>query len=100
MIGLVEVLLRPTFPDGSLGLFSVFLDLCNDLNYILCFLLGFFLTAADEAGMKEIIRSAMWINLIVGKTVLFFIESELDMAGISSSKPIKHPYPAHWNCDL
>ena len=71
LIGLVEVLLRPTFPDGSLGLFSVFLDLCNDLNYILCFLLGFSLTAADGAGMKEIIRNARWINLIVGKAVLF-----------------------------
>ena len=67
VIGLVEVLLRPTFPDGSLGFFSVLVDLCNDLNYILCFLLGFSLTAADGAGMKEIISSARWSNLSVGK---------------------------------
>ena len=67
LIGLIEVLLRPTFPDGSLGFFSVLLDLCNDLNYILCFLLGFALTAADRAGMKEIIKTSRWTNLSLGK---------------------------------
>ena len=70
MIGLVEVLLRPTFPDGNLGFFSVLVDLCNDLNYILCFLLGFSLTAAERAGMKEIIRSSRWTNLSLGKVLI------------------------------
>ena len=75
MIGVIEVLLRPTFPDGSLSFFSVLLDLCNDLNYILCFLLGFSLTAADRAGMKEIIKTSRWTNLSVGKLLKAFLES-------------------------
>ena len=84
LIGLVEVLLRPTFPDGSLGFFSVFSDLCNDLNYILCFLLGFSLTAADGAGMKEIISSARWSNLCVGTVDIITIIRRYTAAGLTT----------------
>ena len=67
-IGIVEMLLRPTFPDGQLWFFSVFMDLCNDLNYIIIFVVGFGITAADEHGMKEIIKRGRWFNLIIGNS--------------------------------
>ena len=68
LIGIVELLLRPTFPDGRLWFFSVFMDLCNDLNYITIFVIGFGITAADEHGMKEVIKRGRWFNLIIGKS--------------------------------
>ena len=67
LIGIVEALLRPFFPDGRLWFFSVFMDLCNDLNYIIIFVIGFGITAADEHGMKEVIKRGRWFNLIIGK---------------------------------
>ena len=65
MIGIVEFILRPTFPDGNLWFFSVFMDLCNDLNYIIIFVIGFGLTAADDH-MKDVIRRGRWFNLVIG----------------------------------
>ena len=50
---------------------AVYLDLCNQLNYITIFLLGFGLTAADEHGMKEVIRRGRWYNLVIGKQKLY-----------------------------
>ena len=52
--------------DGNL-LKAVYLDFCNQLNYITIFLLGFGLTAADDHGMKEVIKRGRWFNLIIGK---------------------------------
>ena len=72
LIGIVEMLLRPTFPDGNLWFFSVFMDLCNDLNYIIIFVIGFGITAADEHGMKEVIKRGRWYNLIIGKRNTYY----------------------------
>ena len=43
------------------------MDLCNDLNFLLVFLLGFALTAADDEGMKEVIERGRWYNFIIGR---------------------------------
>ena len=68
-IGLVELALRPYFPDGNLWFFSVFLDICNDIKFIFIFVLGYGITAADEFGMKEIIRKSRWFNFIIGRNI-------------------------------
>ena len=59
--------LRKYFPDGNLTFFSVFVDLCNDINFIIVFLLGFALTAADDEGMREVIQKSRWYNFIIGR---------------------------------
>ena len=65
-IGVVEVSLRWWFPDEPDGFFSVFTDLCNDVKYIFIFLIGFGITAADDQGMKEVIRKGRWYYLCLG----------------------------------
>ena len=65
-IGVVEVSLRWWFPDEPDGFFSVFTDLCNDVKYIFIFVIGFGITAADDQGMKEIIRKGRWYYLCFG----------------------------------
>ena len=60
------MVLRPFFPDGNFWFFSVFVDLCNDINFIQIFILGYGLTAADDQGMGEIIKKSRWYNLTVG----------------------------------
>ena len=47
--------------------FSVFVDLCNDLNFLLVFLLGYAVAAADDEGMKEVIERGRWYNFIIGR---------------------------------
>ena len=64
----MEAFLRPFFPDGNLWFFSVFMDLCNDINYIIVFVIGFGITVADEHGMKEVIKKGRWYNLVIGRT--------------------------------
>ena len=65
-IGLVEVSLRWWFPDGNLWFFSVFFDLCNDIKFIFIFMIGYGITAADDQGMKEVIRKGRWFYLCLG----------------------------------
>ena len=65
-IGLVEVSLRLQFPEGNLRFFSVFLDLCNDIKFIFIFMIGYGITAADDQGMKEVIRKGRWFYLCLG----------------------------------
>ena len=65
-IGVVEVSLRWWFPDEPDGFFSVFTDLCNDVKYIFIFVIGFGITAADDQGMKEVIRRGRWYYLFLG----------------------------------
>ena len=62
------MVLRPLFPDGKFWFFSVFVDLCNDLNFILIFILGYALTVADDQGMGEVIKKSRWYNLTTGIT--------------------------------
>merc|ERR1711953_1270983 len=69
-IGLVEVALRPYFPDGNFWFFSVFGDICNDFKFIFVFVLGYGITAADEHGMKEVIRRSRWYNFLGGTLIL------------------------------
>ena len=66
-IGVVEVSLRWIFPDGNLWFFSWTMDICNDIKFIFIFVLGFGITAADEHGMKDVIRKGRWFNLIIGR---------------------------------
>ena len=66
-IGVVEVSLRWWFPDEPDGFFSVFTDLCNDVKYIFIFVIGFGITAADDQGMREVIRRGRWFYLFLGK---------------------------------
>ena len=44
------------------------MDLCNDINYIIVFVIGFGITVADEHGMKEVIKKGRWYNLVIGRT--------------------------------
>ena len=55
--------LRTYFPDGNLSFYSVFTDLCNDFKFIFIFVLGFGIMAADDHGMKEVVRTSRWYNL-------------------------------------
>ena len=66
-IGLAELALRFWFPDGRLWFFGVFTDLCNDVKFIFIFVIGYGIAAADEHGMKEVIRKGRWYNLIIGE---------------------------------
>ena len=63
--------LRKHFPDGNLTFFSVFLDLCNDINFIVVFFLGYAVSAADDDGMREVIQKGRWYNLIIGKNIKY-----------------------------
>ena len=62
MIGIVEVALRWKFPTS----FNLIFDICNDVNFILVFLLGYGLAAADDHGIKEVIKKGRWYNLVAG----------------------------------
>ena len=62
LIGAVEVSLRWKFPTS----FNLILDLCNDFNFMLVFLLGFGIAAADDHGMKEVVRKGRWYYLVSG----------------------------------
>ena len=68
-IGLVEVALRPYFPDGNFWFFSFLFDNCNDIKFIFIFVLGYGITAADEFGMKEVIKRGRWFNFIIGRNI-------------------------------
>ena len=62
--------LRTYFPDGNLSFYSVFTDLCNDFKFIFIFVLGFGIMAADDHGMKEVVRTSRWYNFIGGTEIL------------------------------
>ena len=62
MIGMVELSLRWKFPTS----FNLIFDVCNDVNFLLVFLLGYGIAAGDNHGMKEVIRDRRWHNLIIG----------------------------------
>ena len=70
-LAVTEIALRKYFPDGNLTFFSVFVDLCNDINFIIIFLLGYALTAADDYGMKEVIQRSRWYNFIIGRYIRY-----------------------------
>ena len=55
--------LRTYFPDGNLSFYSVFTDLCNDFKFIFIFVLGFGIMAADDHGMKEVVRTKLGISI-------------------------------------
>lgn len=52
-------------------------DICNDIKFIFIFVIGFGITAADELGMKEVIRKGRWFNFIIGKLSIKLISDEL-----------------------
>ena len=60
---MVELTLRWKFPTS----FNIIFDLCNDIQFIFIFVIGFGITAADEHGMKEVIRKGRWYYLASGK---------------------------------
>ena len=62
LIAIVEVALRWKFPTS----FDLIFDICNDINFILVFLLGYGMAAADDHGMKEVIKKGRWYNLVTG----------------------------------
>ena len=62
-IGVVELTLRWKFPTS----FNIIFDLCNDIKFIFIFVIGYGITAADEHGMKEVIRKGRWYYLASGK---------------------------------
>ena len=68
-IGLVEVALRPYFPDEGMSFFTFIYGACNDIKFIFIFVLGYGITAADEFGMKEVIRRGRWFNFIIGRNI-------------------------------
>jgi hypothetical protein len=47
-------------------LLGLWCDVANNFNYILVFLLGFLLTAADSPGLRAALRSARWPRLALG----------------------------------
>ena len=59
--------MRNWFPDGRLWFFGVFTDLCNDVKFIFIFVIGYGMAAADDHGMKEVIRKGRWYNLVIGE---------------------------------
>ena len=65
----------------------MFVDLCNDLNFLLVFLLGYAVAAADDEGMKEVIERGRWYNFIIGR-----IKKQTDL--FSHSKSLCHKEPA------
>ena len=60
---MVELTLRWKFPTS----FNIIFDLCNDIKFIFIFVIGYGITAADEHGMKEVIRKGRWCYLASGK---------------------------------
>ena len=69
-LGLAELALRFWFPDGRLWFFGVFTDLCNDVKFIFIFVIGYGMAAADDQGMKEVIRKGRWYNLVIGEGIV------------------------------
>ena len=68
LIAIVEVSLRWKFPTS----FDLIFDICNDINFILVFLLGYGMAAADDHGMKEVIKKGRWYNLVAGILVYVY----------------------------
>ena len=68
-IGVVELTLRWKFPTS----FNIIFDLCNDIKFIFIFVIGYGITAADEHGMKEVIRKGRWYNFVIGEDLFFLI---------------------------
>ena len=61
--------LRWKFPTS----FNFIFDICNDLGFIFIFVIGYGITAADEHGMKEVIRKGRWYYFVIGEDLLFLI---------------------------
>ena len=70
--------------DGNISK-AVYLDICNQMNYITIFLLGFGLTAVDEHGMKEVIRRGRWFNLVIGKKIIYYFISRIHQSILKTS---------------
>ena len=60
---MVELTLRWKFPTS----FNIIFDLCNDIKFIFIFVIGYGITAADEHGMKEVIRKGRWYYFVIGE---------------------------------
>ena len=75
-IGVVELTLRWKFPTS----FNIIFDLCNDIKFIFIFVIGYGITAADEHGMKEVIRKGRWYNSVIGED--FFFPISISMSPI------------------
>ena len=50
--------------------FGAFTDLCNDVKFIFIFVIGYGMAAADDHGMKEVIRKGRWYNLVIGEGIV------------------------------
>ena len=65
LIGVVELSLRWKFPLS----FNFVFDICNDFKFLFIFIIGYGLQAADEHGMKDVIKKGRWYNFITGKEI-------------------------------
>ena len=90
-IGVVEVSLRWLFPDGNLWFFGFIFDICNDFKFIFIFVFGYGIMAADEHGMKEVIKKGRWYNLIIGKIKMVFVVSLISSSSKESSSTSSTP---------
>ena len=68
LIGVVELALRWKFPTS----FNLVFDICNDFKFLFIFIIGYGLQAADDHGMKNVIKKGRWYNLIIGKEMFIF----------------------------
>ena len=66
---MVELTLRWKFPTS----FNIIFDLCNDIKFIFIFVIGYGITAADEHGMKEVIRKGRWYYFVIGEDLFVLI---------------------------
>ena len=80
-IGLVELVFRKWFPDGRFWFLGFANDICNDLNYIIVFLVGYGLAATDDHGMKKVIKKGRWWNLILGTLILTVYSAKFLLEG-------------------
>ena len=70
-------IVRPFTPNM---LSTLVIDWANNFNYTFIFLFGYAITAADQAGMKEVIKKGRWFYLAFGLLVTV-------------------PYSFHWRID-
>ena len=65
---------RPFLPN-MLG--TIVVDWSNNFNYVFIFLFGYSITAADQSGMKEVLKKGHWF--ILG--LVFFFPSHIVLHG-------------------
>ena len=78
----MELGLRKWFPDGNLWFFGFVTDICNDVKFIFIFVIGFGIAAADDHGMKEVIKKGRWWNLIIGTLILTIYAGNFLLEGV------------------